>query len=746
LERWHRRTSEKNIVKLLGLPTRDVAMAGTLAALGALPGLVMATILPMSVSVGAGVGSAVTGAITALAVARKQITRSLVGYVVSAIGVVLVVAAAMPGPAFGQRPLLAAVLDALARGWSTVVLSPVPADVAPRMLVPLALLCWVAAAAGVAIVQRFASLAGLLAPALGLLLASVAAGRHARTPALAGWLFVALCGAFLLVNRPKELRRSRKAAARLHQIIPAVGLLTIAGLVGTVASRTVVSSARTPFDLRDHVNHSPVPENATNPLDLVAARRRAPDQPMFQVKTRYPIDTRLLALERFDGVHWTTSATYRLSGSDIAAPVRSAVSHQTMRADISVSGLNGPWLPSIGDPTRLSGVGAFLDDESGSLVAASGESAGTSYAIRADVVDVEQSVIQTLPVDAEAAISSTLPPGMPAELITMANVATNQVGAPYEKALFLESYLKGSFDVNETAASGQSYGHLARALLLKPTDAARPAVTREQFALAFAVLGRAVGLPTRVVVGFGPGVESSPGVFEVTGADAMVWPEVKFQRVGWVRFNPAPTRNDGAGKNGSGEVGATFIVQEAVATGQVPTTIVPKPRPAPRPPTVTNEDSTNWLVITLLAGCGVLLVVLVSLATIIALKRRKSSLRRRVGTPREQVLGAWHDVLDRMVEIGIPQPSRRTVDELVEYDAAMAASLSGLYRPVNQALYSGGDTVESSAAQAWKARDRFVRHCNREVSATRRFRYACDPRPLLGSSFGRSPNDRKKTS
>jgi Transglutaminase-like superfamily len=260
------------------------------------------------------------------------------------------------------------------------------------------------------------------------------------------------------------------------------------------------------------------------------------------------------------------------------------------------------------------------------------------------------------------------------------------------------------------------------------------------------VLGRAIGLPTRVVVGFGPGVESTPGVFEVTGADAIVWPEVKFQRVGWVRFNPAPAVDDLAGKNGAGDVGPTFLVQESVAPGQVPTSMVPKPPPAPSPPTAASKDAINWLVVVTRAGGGVLVVALVGLATIIGLKRRRTSIRRRVGVPSEQVLGAWHDVLDRMVEIGIPQPSRRTVDELVEYDAAMAASLSGLYRPVNKALYSGGDSVENDAAQAWKARDRFVRHCHRDVSATRRFRYACDPRPLLGSSLGRPLNDRKKTS
>ena len=66
--------------------------------------------------------------------------------------------------------------------------------------------------------------------------------------------------------------------------------------------------------------------------------------------------------------------------------------------------------------------------------------------------------------------------------------------------------------------------------------------TSEQFATAFALLARRAGLPTRLVVGFRPGDRQPDGTRVIRGRDALAWPEVYFQELGWVPF--APTPND----------------------------------------------------------------------------------------------------------------------------------------------------------------------------------------------------------
>jgi len=61
----------------------------------------------------------------------------------------------------------------------------------------------------------------------------------------------------------------------------------------------------------------------------------------------------------------------------------------------------------------------------------------------------------------------------------------------------------------------------------------------EHIASAMAVLLRTVGVPTRLVTGFGPG-ERNPftGYFDVRESDAHAWLEVLYPRYGWVPYDP----------------------------------------------------------------------------------------------------------------------------------------------------------------------------------------------------------------
>jgi transglutaminase-like putative cysteine protease len=62
----------------------------------------------------------------------------------------------------------------------------------------------------------------------------------------------------------------------------------------------------------------------------------------------------------------------------------------------------------------------------------------------------------------------------------------------------------------------------------------------QHFAGAAALLLRLAGVPTRVVVGFAPGIPKGDGRFQVRDSDAHAWIEVYFQGYGWVAFNPTP--------------------------------------------------------------------------------------------------------------------------------------------------------------------------------------------------------------
>ena len=96
----------------------------------------------------------------------------------------------------------------------------------------------------------------------------------------------------------------------------------------------------------------------------------------------------------------------------------------------------------------------------------------------------------------------------------------------------------------------------------------------EQFAGAYGVLARTLGIPTRLVAGFTPGRAGPGDSFTVTGADAHVWPQVYLgPDAGWVSVEPTPGTQVAAGVL---EVGSVVPAQPT------PTTIVTAP-PAPAP-------------------------------------------------------------------------------------------------------------------------------------------------------------------
>ena len=67
-----------------------------------------------------------------------------------------------------------------------------------------------------------------------------------------------------------------------------------------------------------------------------------------------------------------------------------------------------------------------------------------------------------------------------------------------------------------------------------------------QFASAMAVMARTLGIPARLGVGFLPGTKQSNGRQGVSLNDAHAWPELYFEGIGWVRFEPTPRVRTGA--------------------------------------------------------------------------------------------------------------------------------------------------------------------------------------------------------
>jgi hypothetical protein len=127
---------------------------------------------------------------------------------------------------------------------------------------------------------------------------------------------------------------------------------------------------------------------------------------------------------------------------------------------------------------------------------------------------------------------TSLPDTVPVRVHELARQLASSAATPYDAALIIEQYLR-LFPYNE-AIAGPRPGE----------DGVDYFLFREQqgycdyYASAMGVMLRSVGIPARVVRGYGQGMPLDAGVYEVRQNNAHTWVEVYFPGYGWIEFEP----------------------------------------------------------------------------------------------------------------------------------------------------------------------------------------------------------------
>jgi transglutaminase-like putative cysteine protease len=197
--------------------------------------------------------------------------------------------------------------------------------------------------------------------------------------------------------------------------------------------------------------------------------------------------------------------------------------------DLSVRGPGG-W-DEVGDSLMVYNSTASLE--------------GLSYTVWSDYADPANSDIPAAKAPAAVINAYGSYQGPQAQkLKRLAEQIIDGATTPFEKAYALEEYFHSSGTFTYTLHPNLPATNWLWTFLTKTQKG-----YCTQFAQAFAVLGRLLGLPTRIAVGYTAGTKGKNGVWDVTTADAHAWPEVYFTGVGWLRFEPTPT---GLGGQGTG--------------------------------------------------------------------------------------------------------------------------------------------------------------------------------------------------
>ena len=577
----------------------------------------------------------------------------------------------------GELPAIVA--DALANGIPRLLTAMIPVESTPDTVVVPVVAAWLAGLAGAEVGVRAGRVLLGCVPAAALYCGALyVVGPNAGA---AGWptlLFAGLvvlalavsarpAGGAALSGVPEETR----AAVRGRTLAgAAAGLVVLIGLIAALGPWVGGRVSATPVDPRQYVEPPQVDSLDESPLNRISGWALAPEQKLLEVGPSGAgtgsLRLRLAVLPDYDGVTWRVGATYRNAGRVLpTAPPLPGIPVKQVTQDITVDELTGRLLPVVPTPTGVAGARVAYDATTGTLIRPEGLKQGLRYTVTSDTQEPDYNLLPTADTPTGDAVARylRLSPKIPDEIQRLADQLEDGNAGSYDRAAAIEEFLAEHYRKVPDAPSGHAYPNL-KFFLFGKRDQGGQRGTSEQFAASFAMLARLTGLPSRVVVGF----DAPKAGGTVTGADAVAWPEVLFDELGWVAFDPLPKSDE---------------------PRPVEEDFTPKPPPpteTSEPPAATDAPSASVPPVVaaadvpvsggpsrvLVAGgaSGSVLVLLVALAATVVLLRRGQRRRRLTeGPPDRRITGAWFEFTDALRLAGRPVPAHLAATEAAAYAA-----------------------------------------------------------------------------
>ncbi|GAA3208290.1 transglutaminase family protein [Nonomuraea helvata] len=319
-----------------------------------------------------------------------------------------------------------------------------------------------------------------------------------------------------------------------------------------------------------------------------------------------------------------------------------------------------------------------------------------------------------------------LPDNLPPEIGKLASDLTADAKTDYDAAVKLQQFFTkdGGFTYN-LRTQGQSNSALRDFLLRDRVGYC------EQFAASMAVLARLVGIPSRVAIGYTGGTKVGDR-WQVGTNDSHSWPELYFEGVGWLPFEPTPAGSLGQGSARVPEytqprprsAGEAATPTPGATSSSADEPVAPQTRRNPReldregvvatgglPP-----DDSMPLIAKIGIGAGALLLLLLIPAglRVLTRNRRVRNLGWKVSAPADEltsamvsdasrrhpsvapsVAAAWAELDDVLYDYGMarqtsetPRALARRLAQQYEFDAESAAAVAAIASAVERVLFA----------------------------------------------------------
>ncbi|MGP3534721.1 transglutaminase family protein [Microbacterium sp. RD1] len=593
-------------------------------------------------------------------------------------------------------------------GVEEIVLGAAPLEAA----VPLAFLL-VAAVGLVAIALDHVVLTARmpLLAAVGLiavsLIPSIAVPGEVDLPA-----FVLLGSAILFLMRVDTRARQRQSHARVEgtersrqsgATATAVGIGAIAVIVALVAGPLLPAPGARAGGTGVGVGATIDPT-----LELGDDLRQPREVEVLSLRSTAanPPYLRAVTLSRFDGAVWEPDDGRTLPLEEGAGFPELAVDGDVevgeYRTTVEITDLNSPWLPVPYPATSIAGLDGAWGTlaQNRTVVTRTGSTQGQVYEVVTHVPRPTLEQIRARNAGGEVRdVTFALPEGMPDVIGTTAREITASATNDYDALQALQSWFRSSaFSYSLEAPVDDGFdgsGAEAVAQFLEEREG-----YCVHFASAFALMARSLGMPTRIVVGYLPGANTSTTtqgqtLYTVSSSQLHAWPEVHFEGLGWIPFEPTnslgvPTTFSAAFVPGAGSP-ADRAPQQSAPEAAAPTATPPA---GLRPDENVDAGGGAGSEASANPAPGVAigfltLLLLVTPAVLGEVRRRRLLADARGG----DAASAWLTVQEVAIDLGVPVPAaespRAFGARLASSHGAPAAAVAILVTAIEHSSYAG---------------------------------------------------------
>jgi transglutaminase-like putative cysteine protease len=338
-------------------------------------------------------------------------------------------------------------------------------------------------------------------------------------------------------------------------------------------------------------------------------------------------------------------------------------------------------------------------------------------------------------------IPDDLGPGVAA----LATARTTNMTTNFEKALALELYfrLSGEFVYDAEVPPQYTTGDVSDWLTDDDNPYARHGYC-EQFATSMALMGRSIGIPSRVVLGFTPGDPGKGNLVQVRDKNAHAWVEMWVPAYGWMAFDPtprsgyaAPTANESLAEIlgfSLAEYGDEIPDPEVAETdggNALGGPLSPRDQREPgfAPVRGAAVAGSSWIDIPAWASWLVGLAAVMVVATVAIPVTKWWRRRRRFTRLKEgDIAAAWEDITDRLADLGDPVRSSATPIETAE---SIDESFLPLAYTYGASLYGEHESTTTVIENAYRAHAQAMQHVTVRYSATQRAVAVFRPTRLL---------------